>query len=138
MPRPQPQLVASGNINACRFVKQDGDFRGAEANANERVIGISKEGSKYPPLSDLVTTNYHAILGDPIGLNGEGDECLLELGGTVTAGDLLKSDNDGKGVAIATTGTTMQNYGARALQGGGSGEKIRVQVKLGEVYPALT
>jgi hypothetical protein len=53
-------------------------------------------------------------------------------------GNLLKSDADGKGVPIATTGTTIQQYGAMALESGKSGEKIRVFIMLGSERPAIT
>ena len=47
---------------------------------------------------------------------------------TVTRDGWIKSDADGKGVAAATTGTTVQQIGARALQSGISGQKILVYV----------
>lgn len=137
MPNTPVNLRASGTIRACRFVKQSGDFTGAEADANETVIGISYQDGKYPPLNDLVSTNNHAETGDPIRLYGDGDICLLEYGGTVTAGERLKSDADGKGVSIATTGTTIQNIGAVAIEGGSSGEKRRVQIQIYSERPAL-
>jgi hypothetical protein len=114
------------------------DDQGLEADANDVLIGISYEGGKHAPLSDLVSSNPHAESGDPIGLYGDGEQCLLELGGTVVRGGRLKSDADGKGVAVATTGTTIQQYGAIALESGVSGEKIRVFVLLGSERPALS
>lgn len=140
MPNTPPRLVAGGNINPCRFVKMSTteDDTGLEADANEAPIGISHDSGRYAPLNDLITTNYHAIDGDPITLYGDGDQCLLELGGSVTRGGYLKSDADGKGVAVATTGTTIQQIGAVALESGSSGEKIRVQVQLRSERPALT
>ncbi len=141
MPNTPPRLVAGGDIRPCRFVKMStaADDRGLECDANELPIGISYENGKYPPLNDLVTTNNHAAAGDPIGLYGDGDQCLLELGsGGATRGGRLKSDADGKGVAIATTGTTIQNYGAIALESGSEGEKIRVFILIGSERPALT
>jgi hypothetical protein len=140
MPNTPPRLVAGGTINPCRFVKMStaADDRCLEADANEDVIGVSYEGGKYAPLSDLVTTNPHAIAGDPVGLYGDGDQCLLELGADAVRGNKLKSDADGKGVPIATTGTTLQRYGAMALESGKSGEKIRVFVQLGSERPAIT
>lgn len=128
---------ASGTIRPCRFIKISGNDDCAECDANDRPIGITYQDGKYPPLNDLVTTNNHAEDNDPVRSYGIGDICLLELGGTVTAGDRLKSDADGKGVAIATTGTTIQQFGAVALEGGSSGEKRRVQIVLGSERPAL-
>jgi hypothetical protein len=68
---------------------------------------------------------------------GLGSMCYVEAGATVTAGQYLKSDSQGRAVPVATSGTTVQNYGAIALQGGSSGEKIRVLVIIGKVRPAL-
>lgn len=141
MPNTPPVLVAGGNIRPSRFVKSSStaDHRGLEADANEMVIGISGEGGKYPPLNDLVTTNNHAEAGDPIRLYGDGDICLLELGsGGATRGLRLISDGDGKGVAMATSGTTIQHFGAVALESGLEGDKIRVQVRIGSERPAIT
>lgn len=133
-----PNLRAGGTIRPCRFVKISGNNIGSEADANERVIGISYQSGKYAPLNDLVTTNPHTdSTEDLIQLYGPGDICLLEYGGTVTANDRLKSDADGKGVAIATSGTTIQHFGAVALEGGSSGEKRRVFVLIGSERPAL-
>jgi len=140
MPNTPPRLVAGGDVYPCRFVKMStaADDRGLQATANDAPIGISYDGGKHAPLSDLVTDNPHAEAGDPIGLYGEGDQCLLELGGTVVRGGRLKSDANGKGVAVATTGTTIQQYGAIALESGVSGEKARVFILLGSERPALT
>lgn len=131
MPHASPNLVARGNISPCRFVKQDTatDNGALQAGTNERVIGISCEGSDRPPLSDLVTTDYAARDGETFRLHGDGDITTLEAGAPVVAGDELKSDSSGRGVPIATTGTTIQNVGARALEAAAAaGEKIRVQV----------
>ena len=134
-----PNFLAGGDIRPSRFVKQDttADNTVLECDANEAVVGISSEAGREPPLPS-VSTIYAGQAGDNMLVYTEGDECLLELGGTVAAGDNLKSDADGKGVAIATTGTTAQEIGAKALTSGASGERIRVQVfRQTKVYPAL-
>jgi len=139
MPNTPPRLVAGGTIYPSRFVQMDAsnDDRGLQATANDALIGISYEGGKYAPLNDLVTDNPHAASGDYIGLYGDGEQCLLEAGDTIVRGNKLKADADGKGVPIATTGTTLQRYGAIALESGSSGEKIRVFVLLGSERPAI-
>ena len=112
-----------------RFVHQtDNDFEVAEANANEAIAGISMEGTRTAPIPD-VTANEAAQDGEPLQVYGQGEVCLLELGGTVNPGDLLKSDADGKGVVIASGGT-LQEIGAKAVEGGVSGEAILVQVQI--------
>lgn len=131
-----PALVASGAVRPCRFVKPSGDFTGAECDANEDAIGISYQSGRNPPIPQ-VSTNNHADIGDPIHLYGEGDICLLTYGATVTAGQKLKSDADGQGVPVLTTGTTNQLARAVALEGGASGELRRVQVVRETIRPAL-
>jgi len=134
-----PNYVAAGNISPFRFVKTytSADNAVVQADANARIVGVAQEAGRSAPIPD-VSTNYAAVSGDPIHVYGLGEQPLLELGGTVAAGDLLKADSSGKGVVIATTGTTIQNVGARALSAGASGEKIRVQVINDSIRPALS
>jgi hypothetical protein len=138
-----PNLVANGDIRPFRFVKQDDSgtpesFMAKEADANEVVIGISGEGTNYPPLDDLNITALAARAGQQFKLNGNGEICLLQAGAPIAAGKRLKSDADGKGVEVATTGTTIQNYGAVALESATAADQIiRVQVQIGNVRPAL-
>lgn len=122
----QPRWVSSGNINPCRFVKVSGDNTVAQAGAGEFTCGISQEGTKKPPLPGE-TNVYAAEAGDSLEVFGPGQETQLELGGTVVAGDMLKPDANGKGVAAAST----NYYGAVAKHGGASGEKILVIVERG-------
>lgn len=141
MPRPQPQLIAGGNILPGRFVKlsTSADFTGLQATANDRILGVSGLGSNYPPLSDLVGTNYHAQAGDPIDLKGDGEIVQVLAGDVITRGDRLKSDAYGAAVPIATTGTTIQQIGAVALQSAIANEYVWVQVTANRSErPALT
>lgn len=135
-----PHLVAGGDIRPARFVKlsASADHTGLEADANERSIGIAGRGTRQPPLSDYAVTALHAAAGDPITLAGDGEETLLEYGDTITAGALLKSDADGKGVPVASSGATQQFVGAVALEDGAAGVLGRVQVKQYSFYPALS
>jgi len=141
MPNTPPTLVAGGNIYPQRFVKPStsADDTGLQCGANEEPIGISQEGSNYPPLSDLSVSGYCASAGQTFRLHGLGDVCEIVAGDVVRRGKKLKSDSVGRGVEIDESGTTLQNYGALALQSAAAaGEKIRVQVIIGSVYPALS
>jgi hypothetical protein len=139
-------LLAAGNISPARFVAVDitnnpagsGGFKVVQANASTlaQPVGVSQEGTDFFPSSDTAHyagSNYAAVAGEMCKVLGQGEEPLLELGGAVAPGDFLKPDTDGKGVAIDVAGgvTTPQFYGARALQAGASGEKIRVEVITG-------
>ena len=133
-------LVASGNIYPCRFACIDpaDSFKAlqctATANGTEKPIGVTQEGTDWPPITDSHITNagYAAIDGENVRIFPAGENPLLELGyGGCSAGDQLKPDADGKGVKVVTAGSveTPQYYGAIALQSGSSGEKIRVFVQ---------
>jgi hypothetical protein len=131
MPNTSPHLIAGGDIYPCRFVKLSSvsDHTGLQATANDSVIGVSQEGSNYPPLNDLVATHKAATTGQTFRLFGDGDTCLIEAGEAFDRGTRLKADANGRGVAILTTGTTLQNIGAVALQSAAaSGEKVLCQV----------
>lgn len=139
MPLNNPNFVAGGDIRICRFVKQStsADYTVLEADANEQTIGISQEGTNDAPTSGA--SSLAAASGDPVAVYGLGDVCLLTIGsGGVTRGGRLKSDADGKGVAVATTGTTIQQIGARALESAAENELCRVQIVQYSERPALT
>lgn len=138
MPLSPPHLIAGGDIRPCRFVKISGEMTALECDANDKVIGISQEGATQPPLSDLSITELAGSSGKSMELHSAGDVCLLVIGsGGVTAGDRLKSDADGKGVAILLTGTVRQEWGAIALETNVENEKCRVFVDLGVMLPAV-
>lgn len=119
-----PHMTASGNIRPARFVKVSGNFTVAEAGAGEEIVAISQVGTNTAAIPG-VTSQYAAESGQSLQLHGTGAVCLLVLGGTVTAGDLLKADANGAGV----TASSGDKCGAIALQGGASGEQILVQVQ---------
>lgn len=133
--------IAGGTIRTCRFVKLSTTENSTvlEADANEKVVGISTEVQKEAPTPGASANA--AVDGDHIAItpiNSTAD-CLLEIGsGGCTSGDLLKSDADGKGVPVATTGTTIQYYGAMALETKAEGALCRVLPVFGAVRPALT
>lgn len=123
---------ASGDIRPMRFVKMSGDNTVAESDANEFSIGIAL------PQSAAFNSANAAVDDGQIAVVTAGQIAQLKLGGSVSAGGLIKSDADGQGVAIATSGTTAQMVGAVAINGGASGEQIDVMVlPMYKVYPAL-
>lgn len=134
------QLVARGNIAPFRFVRVDTTTENGcvQAGDNTDVIGVAQGGTNKPEVSGLITAEYAAENGQPIRVAGVGAITLVEAGATVTPGQYLKSDANGRAVPVATSGTVIQNYGAIALQGGTAGSLIRVMVVIGKVRPALT
>jgi hypothetical protein len=137
-------LQANGNISPCRFVCIDpsSDHKAIQCDASAVPVGVAQEGTNYAPITDadhITVSSYAAVDGEPVRIFPQGENCLLEIGDTVTRGELLKPDADGKGVPIVTNGdtTTPQFYGAHAEQSGSAGEKIRVHVVPG-VYTYST
>ena len=131
--------MANGDIRPARFVELQNDSgvaKAIEANANEKVIGISQDGTNTAPIPGITSTNA-AESGQTLRVHVEGEETLLELGGTVAAAAFVKSDGDGKGVAALTTGTVTQEIGAVALESGVSGDLIRVKVQIHRHRPAI-
>ena len=123
---------ASANIRPSRFVKRSGANTIAEASTGEKMIGISAEYCNYAPLPSQ--TEFLAVSGEATAFYVVGDglqedrPVLLVIGGTVTQGDLLKSDSTGRGV---TADTDKDCYGALALESGSSGEAIKVRLLFG-------
>lgn len=142
MPLPTlPTMAAGGTIRRCRFVKLDTTANNTllEADANERTIGISQEAGREAAIPSVTADPPEAAQdGDHLQFHPPGDWCLLEAGsGGWTTGDRLKSDADGKGVIIATTGTTIQQIGAVALESAAAGELGKVLVVYASERPAL-
>ena len=138
MPIASPSFKAGGDIAPSRFVKGgSSDFTVVQATANALVLGISFEGTQEPPIPGY-STPLAASDGEQLKVYGEGEECLVEAGGTIAAFGEVKSDANGKAVAVATTGTTVQEIAAVALEGGASGELIRVRIGTAKTRPALS
>lgn len=136
-----PNFVAGGDIRPSRFVKLNtsANHEVLEADANDPTIGISSEAGREAPIPAVATILAGKDGDKSMKVYGLADFCLLEAGDTIPgAGVELKSDADGKGIPIATTGTTIQQVGAISLAGGASGELIPVQVFRYVVRPALT
>jgi hypothetical protein len=131
------QGIAASTINLARFVKSSGnDHEFAQAGDNDPIVGISGIGSARPPIPD-VATHVAAEAGQSFRIHQEGERCLLTAGQPFSAGARLKSDANGKGVAIATSGTTPQRYGAVALQAATAADQlVEVVVVLGVESPA--
>lgn len=132
------QAVAGGTVRPARFVKVStaADNTYLEADANEAIIGISSQATQDAPTSGASANA--AETGDQLHVNPVGTRCLLKIGsGGVTRGDEIKSDADGQGVTRATTGTTVQNVGAIALQSAIEGDFALVMVFRSSIRPAI-
>ena len=121
--------VAGGTIAPSRFLtpSTSADNTVLQATANSKIVGISQKGTRRTPYSTLDDGNA-AIVNEPLHVFGPPETAPLELGGTVTQGDYLEADANGKGITCSTDG---HFYGAIAPQAGASGDIIEVQVMLG-------
>lgn len=127
-----PIFHAGGTIRRARFVKGDtsNDYTVLEADANERTMGIATDSGRAAAIPSVDADPPEAAQdGEPVELAFPGELALLEVGsGGCTAFDRLKSDGDGKGVAIASSGTTIQQIGAVALADALEDELVEVMV----------
>lgn len=121
--------ISTGNIYPCRIVKlaTTADGKVTQSGAGDASIGISQQGTRRSPYID--SNGYAASAGEPLFVHDlPGEECELDLGGTVTPGMYLKADSNGKGV---NAGTDKDAYVAIAKQAGVSGERIKVEIAKG-------
>jgi len=130
-----PTLLATGNILPSTFVKIDtsNDNCGLQASTNDKIIGISQEGSDGTP--GVLTSTYAAVSGETFMLYGLGDICLLKATSGWTRGDLIESDSSGQGITALTTGG-LRNIGAVALTNTNANEFGRVQILIFEHQPS--
>jgi hypothetical protein len=138
-----PRFIAGGNINPASFVKIDttvgNNFFVVQATADtDKIIGIAQQGTYQPP-GVTGSDGLAAHSGQPVQVYGLGEETLLQIAGTVTQGDLLKTNASGFGLSasITVTGTAVKWVGAIALESGVSGDWIRVLV-LPQALPGTT
>ena len=145
-------MVGSGNVGVSTFVQWQtanpaSPASGAGVNVvgpgyyvNQCVVGeipcgVAQMGSRYAPTDENNANigfagQYLGLAGqagDPIAIFGLGDTCQLQIGTTVTAGQLLMPNASGQGIP-AVSGNF---YGAEAQESGTAGALIRVQVKQG-------
>lgn len=88
--------LSEGTISPCRIVKCGANDYGVAqaAAAADKIIGVTM------PLVSVASGDSVEVMHDGI--------CDVQLGGTVTRGDLLISDTSGQG--ITATGTAGINY----------------------------
>lgn len=128
-----PTLIAGGNIAPARLIKVSSGA-GVQADANALAIGVSAVMDR----DYSGATRYAASSGDALPMQDLNGVVFVEAGGSFSTGDLLKSDGDGKAVAAALTGTTLQNVALQALEDGAAGKITRCRWNLFKFIPALT
>jgi len=128
-----PNLVAVGTIRPYRAVAPTGSADNAcgESNANNLSLGVVSGDTRS------FDSANHAEADDQVSLQ-TGNVLLIECGGSVTRGNSLKTDADGKAVEVATSGATLQYHMGVALESGASGAIIRMYWQPQAVRPALS
>jgi hypothetical protein len=124
--------VANGNVSPARFVYLDSSADGKVLQASaatQKLFGISQAGTRRAPYSGL-DDGYAAIAGENLQVYGLGEQCMLELAGTVAPGDRLTATSGGKGIK---TTTNLDEYGAIAQAAGSSGQLVPVLVQGGQI-----
>ena len=129
MPLYSPAFTASADVNASRFVKISGEFSVAQCGDGQAVIGVSQEGTLFPPgvAEGLggTTNTLAAKSGKTLKVFGLGDICVVLAGAAIEAGDTVGADADGKAKPLTASGSKV---GGVALQKVASGEKCLIQV----------
>lgn len=118
---------AGGAVNPCRFVK-------AGAADNAVIQAISGAAMMFGVTEQVVGTGTSnvAASGDMVDVVKDG-LAYLELGDTVTRGDVLTADANGKGIPTVIVAGTPIYYGAIAEVSGVAGDIIPVKVSPGVV-----
>jgi len=128
-------FVASGTIIRARFVKISGVNTVAAAGAGEKIVGISQLGSRTAPIPGVTADPPEAAQsGEHLNVLDATDSfAMLEIGtGGCTAGDYLKAESGGKGVALGNSGKEF--IGAQAMETCSAGELCRVKIMPGVSY----
>ena len=117
--------MPGGNIRASRFVALGTANTVTECGANGDAWGISAPWVRNNALAGY-DDGLAAVAGDPpLMIYGPGDdECQLVLGGTIAAGQRIKSDANGAVVLANTAGDKSR---AVALRAGVAGDLIPVK-----------
>lgn len=125
-------FVANGTIPPCRFVKLDTTATGKVllCGTNGIIYGISKADTRRIPALGLDDGNA-AIVGENLHVFEDNEECYLEIVASVTQGQQLKSDTNGKGTPVTANNDI---YGAIALQSAPAGKVIKVKVVKGNYF----
>jgi len=125
---------ATGSITVSSFVKIDTTANNsvAQCGAGDPVFGVSQVGGRTAPIpSETADPPLAAAAGEDLQVFLNTHYTILRIGaGGCTAGDHLKSDAAGDGIAVSAGAGTSENVGAIALQTASAGELCPVQVHI--------
>lgn len=122
--------VAGGDIFPCRFTKL-GTTAGVllQATAGDQINGISSSGTHTANMAGL-DDGKCAVAGENVKTYREpGQIWQVQSGAAFAVGVRLKSDANGKGIAVAAAG---DQYGAVALEACGAADLfVPVRIEFG-------
>lgn len=121
---------ASNTIAPFSFVTIDPGFdeQLLQSVVGDMPIGVAGDAQKLTPGLPGSDTTIAAQSGDYLPRVYQlGDDCLIQVAGTVTPGNVLKPNGSG----LAISGTVGDRYGAVAIQAGTTGQRIRCIVMRG-------
>lgn len=123
------QFQASEDINVSVFVKISGDNTVETAGAGDEAIGVMHESAWDTPIPNANDTiAVYAGQSKRVYQATESCEVIVGTGG-LAAGDFVKPDAAGLGVAAATG----ENYSAVCTTGGAAGARAKVLISAGQV-----
>lgn len=130
MAQSMPSFLFGGDCEVSRFVKLSNaaDHTVVRCGAGEAAIGVSFEGSKDAPIPGV--TPLAASSGMSTRVYQIGESCELTAGGVVAAGDYLKSDSTGRGVAASSND---KYYAIARAAASAAGQAIKVTIAFGTV-----
>ncbi len=116
-------FFASGAITVSTFVAPVASTEGyvEQATASKNIVGVSQEGDRASTFAGG-TAGQAATTGQSLKVYGRGKRCLIKLGGTVAANQMVKSDASGQAVSADLTATGLVYIGGRCIKGGASGD----------------
>lgn len=131
MAQSNPSFEANGNILPSHFVTMVGEHLIEQVSATTQIVhGIMQEGQRRSQGAELNPSGWAAIAGDKnFEVYGPGEQCLLMVDGSVSAGQWVAGTATGGGANWSSSGG-LQHIGARALNHGADDELVRVQVVL--------
>ncbi len=125
---PNIQVTAGGNIVPSRVVcistAADNQVLQSAASTSAN-IGIAQKGTRRAPGTGDNDGNA-AISGETVQVWGPSCVGIGELGGTVTSGDLVTADTNGRLVTTTTTAARIVGY---AMQSGAQYDLVSILVQ---------
>lgn len=122
-----PNFRAGGNISPMHVVRLTSaadDTVVETTTAHASTFGIAQRATRNPP-GTASDDGYAAISGENVQVHGAGEIAWAVAGGSISAGDHVKSDGSG---LVVTASSTNYCVGYALQASTGSGQLIRVFV----------